>query len=47
MHIGTIHGAKGLEWDSVIVIGWEDDVLPHGFNHSYKGDEERGLLTWL
>ena len=32
----------GLE--EVMVIGWEDDVLPHGFNHSYKGiDEERKL----
>ena len=28
VHIGTIHGAKGLEWDTVIVMGCEDDKLP-------------------
>ena len=44
VHIGTIHKAKGAEWESVFVIGWEDDVLPHARNHGHKGiDEERRL----
>ena len=44
VHIGTIHKAKGAEWESVFVIGWEDDVLPHARNHGHRGiDEERRL----
>ena len=44
VHVGTIHSAKGLEWDTVIVIGWEDDALPHQLNKSFKKvDEERRL----
>ena len=26
--------------DSVFAIGWEDDMLPHGLNHSQKRIEE-------
>ena len=37
VHVGTIHKAKGLEWDSVFVIGWEDDMLPHGLITAKKG----------
>ncbi len=44
VHIGTIHKAKGAEWESVFVIGWEDDMLPHARNHGHRGiDEERRL----
>lgn len=44
VHIGTIHKAKGAEWESVFVIGWEDDVLPHARNQGPRGiDEERRL----
>jgi DNA helicase-2/ATP-dependent DNA helicase PcrA len=28
--LSTIHSAKGLEWDTVFLIGVEDGVLPHG-----------------
>ena len=27
--LSTIHSAKGLEWDTVFMIGMEDGVLPH------------------
>ena len=40
--LSTIHGAKGLEWDTVFVIGISDGILPH-----YKAtdtDEERRIL---
>ena len=41
VHIGTIHGAKGLEWDTVIVMGCEDDKLPHSLTRVLEIDEER------
>ena len=45
VHIGTIHRAKGLEWDSVIVMGLEEDFLPHFLNSSFnRMDEERRLF---
>ena len=43
VYVGTIHKSKGLEWDSVFVMGWEDDKLPHSLNHGSKLDEERRL----
>ena len=45
VHVGTIHGAKGLEWDTVHVIGWEDNLMPHERNSYLKSkmDEERRL----
>ena len=27
--LSTVHSAKGLEWDTVFVVGVEDGVLPH------------------
>ena len=36
VHVGTIHGAKGLEWDTVHVIGWEDNLMPHERNSYLK-----------
>ena len=27
--LSTVHSAKGLEWDTVFVVGMEDGVLPH------------------
>jgi DNA helicase-2/ATP-dependent DNA helicase PcrA len=42
----TIHAAKGLEFGAVVVVGLEDDLLPHVTTASVPGgvDEERRLL---
>jgi DNA helicase II / ATP-dependent DNA helicase PcrA len=37
--LSTIHSAKGLEWDTVFMVGMEDGVLPH--NNSEDIEEER------
>ena len=29
LELATIHGAKGREWNRVIVFGCDDDQLPH------------------
>ena len=28
VHVGTMHGAKGLEWDYVFLPGFENDIIP-------------------
>ncbi len=42
VYLGTIHGAKGLEWESVFIIGWEESILPHSLAID-RLDEERRL----
>jgi DNA helicase II / ATP-dependent DNA helicase PcrA len=37
--LSTIHSAKGLEWDTVFLVGMEDGVLPHA--NSEDVEEER------
>jgi DNA helicase II / ATP-dependent DNA helicase PcrA len=37
--LSTIHSAKGLEWDTVFMLGMEDGVLPHA--NSEDIEEER------
>jgi DNA helicase-2/ATP-dependent DNA helicase PcrA len=37
--LSTIHSAKGLEWDAVLMIGMEQGVLPHASNDDVE--EER------
>jgi DNA helicase II / ATP-dependent DNA helicase PcrA len=38
----TIHRAKGLEWDTVFVVGVSDGILPH--RKAPSPDEERRLM---
>jgi DNA helicase II / ATP-dependent DNA helicase PcrA len=37
--LSTIHSAKGLEWDTVFMVGMEDGVLPHA--NAEEIEEER------
>ena len=47
VYIGTIHGAKGLEWESVIVMGCEDDKLPHSLNSDVWEIEEERRVAYV
>jgi DNA helicase II / ATP-dependent DNA helicase PcrA len=38
--LSTIHSAKGLEWEAVLIVGMEDGVLPH-FNNDDTEEERR------
>ena len=38
--LSTIHSAKGLEWEAVLMVGMEDGVLPH-FNNDDTEEERR------
>jgi DNA helicase II / ATP-dependent DNA helicase PcrA len=40
--LSTIHSAKGLEWDTVFMVGVEDGVLPH--INSNDVEEERRVV---
>lgn len=40
--LSTIHQAKGLEWDSVFIMGLADGMLPH--ERSFDIEEERRLF---
>lgn len=41
----TMHAAKGLEWDAVIIVGVTEGVMPHSHAHSEVAvAEERRLL---
>jgi DNA helicase-2/ATP-dependent DNA helicase PcrA len=42
----TIHGAKGLEWDAVVVPRMVEDELPSKSNEGYKGWLSFGQLPW-
>jgi hypothetical protein len=39
--IMTIHAAKGLEFDNVFCVGWEEGVFP-----SQRAIDEGGLARW-
>ena len=45
--VGTIHSAKGLEWDSVCVIGWEDSVMPQRRDISFRAYEEERRVAYV
>jgi superfamily I DNA/RNA helicase len=43
----TIHASKGLEWDTVILVGIEDDLFPFGVNRSRDDFEEARRLLFV
>jgi DNA helicase-2/ATP-dependent DNA helicase PcrA len=45
--IGTIHSAKGLEWPSVFVLGWEDGHLPQRQDNSVDTYEEERRIAYV
>ena len=47
VHVGTIHGAKGLEWQAVVIMGCEDDMLPHFYAEDFWQIEEERRLFYV
>ncbi len=46
--LSTIHSAKGLEWDSVFLLGMADGVLPSSFDLDDSGEiEEESRLFYV
>lgn len=43
VHVGTIHGAKGREWDTVYLVAFEDEILPGPNPNAAKVEEQRRL----
>jgi DNA helicase-2/ATP-dependent DNA helicase PcrA len=29
VELTTVHGAKGREWETVVIVGWEEDRFPN------------------
>ena len=47
VHMMTIHASKGLEWNTVILAGIEDDLFPFGLNPSSEEIEEARRLLYV
>ncbi len=45
--LGTIHSAKGLEWKNVLLMGFEEKLLPHYKSFTPKQIEEERRLTYV
>lgn len=45
--VGTIHSAKGLEWDAVLALGWEEGILPISRKGTFTDMEEERRLAYV
>lgn len=45
--VGTIHSAKGLEWDTVFLVGMEDGILPQRQSGSVRAFEEEKRIAYV
>ncbi|MDC0655235.1 ATP-dependent helicase, partial [bacterium] len=45
--IGTVHSAKGLEWDTVAVIGWENGIMPQRQSTNPRVYEEERRVAYV
>ena len=47
VYVGTLHSAKGLEWDNVFIVGADTNLLPHAYavmSGPAGMEEERRLI---
>jgi DNA helicase-2/ATP-dependent DNA helicase PcrA len=47
--LATVHGAKGLEWEAVFVVGVEEEIFPHwrSFSDGTEGIQEERRLMYV
>ena len=45
--VGTIHSSKGLEWDSVFILGFEEGHLPQMLSLSLRDYEEERRIAYV
>lgn len=45
--VSTIHKSKGLEWDTVIIVGLNDNFFPSHMNNNMKNIEEERRLFYV